>query len=181
MEPEKLFGLSKEFLLVDFSLGYRLRDFACEIEEYNQWIVNDAEEYIQRNISRVHLLVNRKNGDIAAYLALCTDSFTIEERAKQKYNFPFSTLPALKIGKLAVDKNYCNKGIGTYIIQLAIGMADYTLKSAGCRFITVDADIRYNLQTPEFYLRNGFVYNKHSIYLKRKENRSMRYDLFLEE
>lgn len=178
LDTGKLFELTIQFQLVDFSPGFRLGDFACEFKEYNDWITNDANIYIQNNLSRVHLLVNRQNGDIAAYMALCTDSFTIEERAKQKYQLPFATLPALKIGKLAVSQNYLGYGIGTYMIQLAIGMADYILKSAGCRFITVDADVRYNSNTPEFYLKNGFVFNEHSIYSKRKDNRSMRYDLF---
>ena len=60
--------------------------------------------------------------------------------------------PAVKIGRLAVSKEYQGNGLGKYIL-------DYTKHNfvdnnkTGCKFITVDA---YKDSVP-FYKKNGFV------------------------
>jgi hypothetical protein len=114
----------------------------------NDWLVHDASLFIVNNLTRVHLLFHQDTQDIVAYIALCDDSFTIEKEAKEKHKFPIATLPALKIGKLAIDHRYERKKIGSYMIWLAVGIADYFLESIDCRFITVDADVEYDPNTP---------------------------------
>ena len=49
-----------------------------------------------------------------------------------------------------------------------------------CRFITVDADIEYNPQTPDFYVRNGFVENLSNRSRNAKHTISMRKDIFVD-
>ena len=67
----------------------------------------------------------------------------------------YSTLPAVKIGRLAVDRMAQANGIGTDILNFI----KYWLTDAnktGCRFIIVDA---YNdPKAINFYLKNGFSF-----------------------
>ena len=64
----------------------------------------------------------------------------------------FKSYPALKICRLATNKNYRGEGIGTMIVNMII--ASYRNDNiAGCRFITVDA---YNDALP-FYYKQGFI------------------------
>jgi hypothetical protein len=121
-------SLINEFDFVDYSPSYHLGEFACRIREYNEWLVNDASIFIDNNLTRIHLLIHKETKEIAAYVALCADSFIIEKEAS--------------------------------------------------RFLTVDADVEYDPDTPRFYEKNGFVYNQHDHYKKRTDNKSMRYDLF---
>lgn len=47
-----------------------------------------------------------------------------------------------------------------------------------CRFITVDADIEYDENTPEFYKKNGFVENLSNRSRNASHTISMRKDIF---
>lgn len=50
-----------------------------------------------------------------------------------------------------------------------------------CRFITVDADIEYNQETPKFYYKNRFVENLMNKKRNAKHTISMRKDIFVDE
>ena len=47
-----------------------------------------------------------------------------------------------------------------------------------CRFITVDADIEYDPDTPQFYFKNGFVENLSNKSRNAKYTLSMRKYIF---
>ncbi|TCL74231.1 acetyltransferase (GNAT) family protein [Hydrogenispora ethanolica] len=174
--------LAEQMVLVNYSPGYKLGEFDCGIPEYNVFIQNDAESLIDLNFTQIKLLINKNNADVVGYIALCSDSFFVDKAEKEKYNIQFSTFPALKIGKLAVHQNYRGRKIGHYLIFLTLGIVE-SMNEMGvaCRFITVDADMEFDPNTPLFYEKFGFVYNEHGVYqgLKRK-TRSMRYDIYNE-
>ena len=50
-----------------------------------------------------------------------------------------------------------------------------------CRFVTVDADIEYNSDTPEFYKKNGYVENLSNRSRNAKHTVSMRKDIFSDD
>lgn len=167
-------------VLVPYSPGYKLGDFNCGIEDYNQFLINDVQYYVEQNISQVRLLIHKQTADVIAYMALSSDSFLLdkEEKIKENIDIPINSIPALKIGKLAVDRKYKDRPYGSFMLWLALGILEQINETGvGCRFLVVDADITQNPETPLFYEKNGFVYNE-------KENKhrtraiSMRYDVF---
>jgi hypothetical protein len=119
----KFFG---EYILVPFSPSYPLGDFDCVNPEYNDFLVNDTKPTIESGITNVHLLVDSQTEKIIGYMALCTDSFFISPDEKAAIgcgNIPYSSFPALKIGKLAIDKIYAGMGYGAYLIEIAHAIA----------------------------------------------------------
>jgi ribosomal protein S18 acetylase RimI-like enzyme len=105
-------------------------------------------------------------------------SFT--EKELHKLDYPFKTIPAMKIAKLAVDADFSKKftGIGSFMINAAMG------KAIGCnadycatRFLTVDADIEHDNGILAFYEKNGFVPNS-ELNNKNRKTVSMRKDIF---
>lgn len=167
-------------VLVPYSPGYKLEDFDCGIDDYNDFLINDARYYIEQNISQVKLLIHKQSADIIAYMALSADSFILDnaEKEREHLDIPINSIPALKIGKLAVNHRYDDRPYGSFMLWLALGILEQMNETGvGCRFLVVDADITHNPKTPEFYEKNGFVNNE-------KENRrrtraiSMRYDVF---
>lgn len=172
--------IKRTVVLVDFSPGYRLGDFDCGVEDYNEFLLNDAEYYIEQNVSQVKLLIDKKTADVVGYMALNTDSFKLDEDEKKKedLDIPFTSVPALKIGKLAVNLKYAGKDYGSYLLFMALGLAEELNElGIGCRFIVVDADIQHDLKTPDFYIKNGFIDNE-KMNKGRDKSISMRYDLF---
>ena len=186
LTTDNIENLAKSVKLVPLDDGYRLKDFDCGIQEYNVFLEKESISFECCCISKTHLLINKKNADIIGYISLCTDSIKLSVDEKQKHgmeNIELASIPSLKIGKLAVNKKYCQKtrGYGSLLIELARGYVnDLNKIGVACRFITVDADIEYNPDTIEFYKKNGFIFNEihNSNPKKRTKTLSMRLEIF---
>lgn len=63
-------------------------------------------------------------------------------------------LPVLLLGRLAVDKSYHNKGLGTALLRDALLRAVSVSQEAGISTILVHA---FSEQAKRFYLSRGFV------------------------
>jgi ribosomal protein S18 acetylase RimI-like enzyme len=105
-------------------------------------------------------------------------SFT--EKELHNLSYPFKTIPAMKIAKLAVDETFSMryKGIGSFMITAAEAKAvscndDY----CAARFLTVDADIEHDEGVLAFYQKNGFIQNS-ELFNKNRKTISMRKDIY---
>ncbi|MED1599772.1 hypothetical protein [Alkalihalophilus marmarensis] len=163
-----------------FNKEFDVNSFDCGISDYNDFLKHDANYYQEKGISSVHLLIHNDSKDIIGYFALLTDAFLLdkEEKGEIELEIPFSSVPALKIGKLAVSKNHQEYHYGSFILFMCLGYAEALHeKGIACRFLTVDADIEFNEETPRFYESNGFDRNLHR-QQKRKKSVSLRYDIY---
>ena len=161
--------------------------FDSKIEEYNEFLKN-ADKFYDINVSKTFLLVHNSTKELIAYMTLSADSIKLTGEEKEVHDIskvPYASIPALKVGKLAVNKelsqNIQTKGYGSFMLELARAFA-YSINDAGvaCRFITVDADIEYDPDTPQFYKKNGFVENLSNRSRNAKHTISMRKDIFTE-
>lgn len=112
-------------------------------------------------------------------MALCTDLFRLndEEKERQRLDVPFNAVPALKIGKLAVDVRYNGRHFGLFLLWLAFAIAsEISELGVGCRFLSVDADTEFKKETPDFYAKAGFVINIREN-KGRNQSVSMRFDI----
>lgn len=110
---------------------------------------------------------------IIAYYSLADDLLNISDRqdfademedCRDKIEFDFwerflnqKMYPAAKIGRLAVDKNFQDQGIGTFLIRSLV-QSFIRKNKTGCQFITVDAINDNTRRTIKFYEHNGFKY-----------------------
>jgi ribosomal protein S18 acetylase RimI-like enzyme len=156
--------------------------FQCTVTEYNDYLVNDALPSMSDHIALTWLLTERSTDKIAAYMSLIMDAIKLSFTEKELHhlNYPFRTIPAMKIAKLAVDRSFSEKykGIGTFMIDSAERMA-WACNSAYCaaRFLTVDADIEHDEGVLAFYRKNGFILNA-ELYNKNRKTVSMRKDIY---
>jgi len=157
-------------------------NFDCGISEYNDYLVNDALRSMNDHIALTWLLTERATGRIAAYMSLVMDAIKLSftEKELHSLNYPFRTIPAMKIAKLAVEQSFSGKykGIGSFMIDSAERIAwacntDY----CACRFLTVDADLEHNEHVIVFYEKNGFIRNS-ELYNKNRKTISMRKDIY---
>jgi ribosomal protein S18 acetylase RimI-like enzyme len=156
--------------------------FSCFITEYNDYLFNDALRSQNDHIALTWLLRERVAGTIAAYMSLIADAIklSVSEKEIHNLNYPFKTIPAMKIAKLAVSRQAQGKykGLGTYMINNALALARTCNRQLfACRFLTVDADIEHNESVIEFYQKNGFVPNA-EMNGKRAKTISMRKDIY---
>lgn len=159
--------------------------FDSHIQEYNEFL-NIANEFYDLNVSKTFLLIHKDTKELLAYMTLSADSIRLTREEKEGHDMtvvPYSSSPALKIGKLAANKELSDivkrKGYGSFMLELARAFAfDMNKMGVACRFLTVDADIEYNPDTPLFYKKNGFVENLSQKSRNPKHTISMRKDIF---
>jgi hypothetical protein len=171
-----------EFKIKPFSAAISCKNFDCAVAEYNEYLLHDALRSMSDHIALTWLLTERSTGKVAAYMSLIMDAIKLSFTEKELHhlNYPFKTIPAMKIAKLAVDYRFLEKykGIGTFMIDSAerLAWACNTVHCA-CRFLTVDADIEHTEGVRTFYEKNGFLLNS-ELYNKNRKTISMRKDLY---
>jgi ribosomal protein S18 acetylase RimI-like enzyme len=157
--------------------------FKCPVKEYNDYLFQDAIRSLKDHIAKTWLLCEHKTGKIAAYMSLIMDAIKLSMTEKELHglNYPFKTIPAMKIAKLAVDGGFSEKykGIGSFMINAAMGKAiDCNEDYCAARFLTVDADIEHDKGVITFYEKNGFISNA-ELFNKNRKTISMRKDLYI--
>jgi|WetSurMetagenome_2_1015567.scaffolds.fasta_scaffold802711_1 hypothetical protein len=157
-----------------------LKDFKCEIDDLNDFLINDAILH-QKELLTVTYLFNI-DLKLVAFLSLSNDTVH-EELFPSKNSFKlfrktlpepkrYRHLPAVKIGRFGVNSNYNGQGIGSQIIDIVKNSFTINNKT-GCRFITIDA--YNNPKTLSFYQKNGFEFFKGTD--KEQDTRAMYFDL----
>lgn len=162
--------------------------FDSHVKEYNDFL-QIADKFYDLNISKTFLLIHRTTNELLAYMTLSADSIKLTSEEKELHEIskvPYASIPAMKVGKLAVNKEGSEevkrKGYGSFMLEMARAFAfDMNELGVACRFITVDADIEYDPNTPIFYEKNGFVENLSNKRRNAKHTISMRKDIFADD
>jgi GNAT superfamily N-acetyltransferase len=135
--------------------GGKLPDFENQEKDLVDYLQQDALSQQAQGISVTYLLLGQ--GALIGYVTLLADGITIkEDRALVhffgKKGIRYATIPALKIGRLAVGSQFQQKGFGTKLISFAVGTACGISEQIGCRLISVDA----KESARAFYGKRGF-------------------------
>lgn len=81
--------------------------FDSHIDEYNDFL-KIAEKFYDLNISKTFLLIHKRTNELLAYMTLSADSIKLTSEEKELHDIskvPYASIPALKVGKLAVNRN----------------------------------------------------------------------------
>jgi hypothetical protein len=139
----------KYFYLNTISDKINVKGFDCSSAEYNDYLTNDALRSMKDYVALTWLLTDNNTGRIAGYMSLIMDAIKLSFTEKELHglNYPFRTIPAMKIAKLAVDRSFSEKykGIGTLLINTAERFAiACNTEYCAARFLTVDTARRPN-------------------------------------
>ncbi|HRS42334.1 MAG TPA: GNAT family N-acetyltransferase [Candidatus Diapherotrites archaeon] len=118
-----------------------ISNFTTYESDLKDFLVESALSNQNDRISKTFLLFYRNN--LVGYVTLLCDSLRVEGelrvRLKTK-NIHYKSLPAIKIGRLAVDDNYLRQGFGTRLLELAYAYSKKVSDNyCGCRFLILDA------------------------------------------
>ncbi|MFA6328217.1 MAG: GNAT family N-acetyltransferase [Candidatus Micrarchaeia archaeon] len=163
----------EQFFFEKLSARHRSRLLQFENQETDlvDYLRHDALSQQAQGISATYLLFGQ--GALIGYVTLLADGITIKEDRALVYFFGkkgirYATIPALKIGRLAVSCPFQKKGFGTKLVSFAIGTACGISERIGCRLISVDAKD----SARAFYGKRGFIPLQHG-----KRQRIMYLDL----
>ncbi len=125
---------------------HNTKDFDCDTNEFeedkdlNDFIKKDALPQKEGGWNKTYVLVEKGKKDIFGFFAVAPDKFKVEEEAKREGKKPYWTIPAFKIGRLAVDKNYRGKGMGPFLVRYAMGLIIKEIcPKVGGMYITLDS------------------------------------------
>lgn len=139
-------------------------NFDCGDADLNDFLKNDAVKYQHDHLSHTRLVF--LNGSLVGYLTLLADSIILmtseKRRALDKTKAQIRsvfTIPAVKIGRLGIQKEFQRSGVGRQLLIYTVGLVVRINRelNVGVRFITLDA---YPASI-SWYERNHFVFNKH--------------------
>lgn len=123
-------------------------EFDCGDDDLNEFLLEDSFINIDNSLSKIYLCLYENQ--VIAFFSLSADSIKVNKKLEIEYR----TYPAIKIGRLAVHKDFQGMHIGSILIDWVVGFCLELRKDIGIRFISLDA---YNGEnTLSFYNNNLF-------------------------
>lgn len=127
--------------------------FRCGEEPLDSYFRTHATQDIRRRIANCYVAVESATGGVAAYYTLSAASIALidlpAEEAKRLPRYP--SLPAVRIGRLAVDVRFQGRGLGAALLMDAVAR---TMRADAAAFsLLVDAK---NDRAVGFYRHFGF-------------------------
>lgn len=158
---------------------HNLSNFDCGDEDLNEFLKNDALLEQKKKLNVTHIIFYKS--EIIGYFSLLTDKINVKDiknseiKANINLNLEnkYKTIPAVKIGRLAIDKRYAKKGIGSFILNnLITTLNEISKKDIGFRLITVEG----YAEAYHFYTTNNFVPLQNDEIFVSKINKMMERD-----
>lgn len=160
MSEEELSQLS----LILLDENHTIKPFDCGDSDLNEFLIDKAKLYKKEFLATTFILENKEQ--TVAYYSIFNDSLKVEIESfastsafrrflKELVSHPkrhLKSFPALKIGRLGIDRNFKGKGLGKLIVNNIINDALELNEKQACKLVTVDA---YS-QSLTFYERLNF-------------------------
>ena len=120
-------------------------EFDCGDDDLNEFLLIDSFSNIDNSLSKIYLCLY--NDNVIGFFSLSSDAIKINKKLEIEY-------PAIKIGRLAIHKDFQHMHIGSILIDWIVGFCLELRKDIGIRFLSIDA---YNSDgIISFYEKNLF-------------------------
>lgn len=137
---------------VPISEEHQVDDFISGETSLDDWLRKRALKNQHSGASRSFEI--SKNKKVIGYYSLSAGAISQEVAPKSmRRNMP-DPLPVLLLGRLAIDKNYHNQGLGSALLRDALLRAVNVANEAGVFAVLVHA---LSEQAKRYYLSRGFV------------------------
>lgn len=137
----------------DNTTSKQLKRYQSHSKEMNNFLHNEALKEQGLGYNTTHILTVAS--DIVGFISLCSDSLRLDQDEKIMKDTSYTIIPALKIARLAVHKDYYSKGYGKLLLKFALVNSIKARSILGIKFITVDC----YMHRLSYYIKNGFVKN----------------------
>ena len=159
-----------KFSILNESVLDSCQPFSCGHEDLNDFFKNDSHNYSKELLGKSYCFrLDENPAIIVCAFTIANDSIKanllpnarkrklIKRIPQQKH---FKSYPAVLIGRLGVNENFKNRGIGSELMNFIKSWFIEQNNKTGCRFIVVDS---YNEVLPKkYYESNSFEYLFHT-------------------
>ena len=141
------------YTLSPLTPGDDLTNFDCGDDDLNDFLKNDAWDNQNKWLSATRILHN--NEQVIGYFTLIADTINRErlDDHDRVAGYTYLKYSCIKLARLAVDKQYQNRGIGKELMVYVFAIARKIVNYEGGKFLTVDA----KNSAVSFYRKFGFV------------------------
>ena len=137
---------------IPVTIDHVLANFNSEEPSLDDWLKKRALKNQASGASRCFVVCEGKQ--VIGYYTLSAGVISHESAVKSmRRNMP-DPLPVLLLGRLAIDKKYHNKGLGSALLRDAMLRAVSVARDTGVTAILVHA---LSAEAKKFYLSRGFV------------------------
>ncbi|WP_298521437.1 GNAT family N-acetyltransferase [uncultured Methanobrevibacter sp.] len=162
----KIEDIKENYYFETLTAEHDLSDFDCGDEDLNDFLKNDALAQQKEKLNVTKLVMY--NGDIIGFASLLTDTLKLKNikdenlrlkiKGKLNINSNKRGISAVKIGRLAINRKYSNKGLGSHILRSILNnLKKISENKVGFRFIIIEG---YAKAFNFYVVRNGFEYLK---------------------
>ena len=115
------------------------KNFDCDVDALNDFLSRYAKKNDELGIGKTFVALD-ENNQIAGYFTLATAQLSYNEIPEDyKRKLPKYPIPALRIARLAVNKNFQGKGVGRWLLKQAFIKIIQVSEVTGLHVIIVDA------------------------------------------
>jgi GNAT superfamily N-acetyltransferase len=130
--------------------------FSCGVDSLDDYIKTRASQELKKRVSTPYVLTDSPERQVLGYYCLSSYSIAMAEIdasiSKKLPRYPL--LPAIMLGRLAVDSGYQGKGYGDLLVADACKRSLGLSKQLASFAVVVDA---IDLKVASFYQRHGFI------------------------
>lgn len=141
------------YRVVRFDAQYDRQSFCCRSEPLNRYLQQQVSQDIKRRVAACFLAITTHN-QIAGYYTLAATSVPLldlpEDKRKKMPRYP--SVPAVLMGRLAIDQTHTGKGLGAALLVDALQRASLAEIAAYALIVDAKDD---NAQS--FYHHFGFI------------------------
>ena len=125
----------------------------------NRWLAQQARQSMESRDAVTYLLLDEEEGDgadarIAGYYALAAGQILREAAPLDIAKRAPDPIPAVRMGRFAIDRSYQGQGLGAELLSEALLGAVTAGDLLGARVMLVDA---ISDEAVDFYLHYGFI------------------------
>lgn len=137
---------------VPYEPEYDTTHFSCGEPELDRWLTTHALTEIKRGSARVWVWLD-EGGRVVAYYSLSASKVKREEIPSRLGRGGPVEIPAVLIGRLALDESLRGKNLGEVLLADALDRIVDATRTVGARLVVVDA---LHEKVAAFYEHYGF-------------------------
>lgn len=137
--------------------AHKKSDFSCGKEMLDNYLHKQANQDIKRKLSACFVVKEEQTELIKGYYTLSNNSIPLEnipDNIKKKLPRSYTTIPTTLLGRLAIDNNFQEKGLGKLILIDALKRSFELSKTLGSFAVVVDP---IDKDAERFYNKYGFL------------------------
>lgn len=139
---------------VTLTVEHDLEDFNSGEALLDSWLRDRALHNIEIAASRTYVICPRDSLKVIGYYALCMGQILNQETVgSMRRNMP-RQIPAVVLGRLAVDQQWQGKGLGKALLLNAVQRSVRAAKEVSARLLIVHV---ISQAANEFYVHHGFI------------------------